>query len=95
LPFDSGDEDVQENKIYQDDIQIQEEREEHFDQLNKAMNALGEPCSSLLKAFYNEQKSMQEIAGQFGYTNPDNAKTQKYKCLARLKKLFYSAQVHQ
>jgi RNA polymerase sigma factor (sigma-70 family) len=93
LPFDSGDEDVQETKVYQDDIQIQEEREEHFDQLNKAMNALGEPCSSLLKAFYNEQKSMQEIAGQFGYTNPDNAKTQKYKCLARLKKLFYAAQV--
>jgi RNA polymerase sigma factor (sigma-70 family) len=94
LPFDSGDEETNDKHRYEDDIKIQEEREEHFDQLNIAMNALGEPCSSLLKAFYNEQKSMQEIAGQFGYTNPDNAKTQKYKCLARLKKLFYSAQVH-
>lgn len=93
LPFDSGDEEAKDTHVYEDDIKTQEEREGHFDQLNIAMNALGEPCNSLLKAFYNEQKSMQEIAGLFGYTNPDNAKTQKYKCLARLKKLFYSAQV--
>jgi hypothetical protein len=36
---------------------------------------------------------MQEIAADFGYTNPDNAKTQKYKCLMRLKKIFFSARV--
>lgn len=94
LPFDSGDEETKDTQVYEDDIKIQEEREVHFEQLNTAMKALGEPCSSLLKAFYNEQKSMQQIASQFGYTNPDNAKTQKYKCLARLKKLFYSEQVH-
>ena len=33
---------------------------------------------------------MQEIAAEFGYTNADNAKTQKYKCLLRLKKLFFA-----
>jgi hypothetical protein len=32
---------------------------------------------------------MLEIAGNFGYTNADNAKNQKYKCLMRLKKLFF------
>ena len=31
---------------------------------------------------------MPEIAEFFGYTNADNAKTQKYKCLVRLKKYF-------
>jgi len=31
---------------------------------------------------------MVEIAAGFGYTNADNAKNQKYKCLMRLKKLF-------
>jgi len=30
-----------------------------------------------------------EIAHRFGYTNADNAKNQKYKCLMRLKKLFF------
>jgi hypothetical protein len=34
--------------------------------------------------------NMQDIALQFGYTNSDNAKNQKYKCLMRLKKLFFS-----
>jgi len=33
---------------------------------------------------------MNDIAKQFGYTNADNAKNQKYKCLMRLKKLFFA-----
>jgi hypothetical protein len=33
---------------------------------------------------------MQEIATDFKYTNADNAKTQKYKCLVRLKKIFFA-----
>ena len=33
---------------------------------------------------------MPEIAEAFGYTNADNAKTQKYKCLVRLKKIFFA-----
>jgi RNA polymerase sigma factor (sigma-70 family) len=95
LPHGNGDEDgVHEDRIYEDDIKVQEEREVHFEQLNLALEELGEPCRSLLKAFYNEDKSMQEIAKSFGYTNQDNAKTQKYKCLTRLKKLFYNAQVN-
>jgi RNA polymerase sigma factor (sigma-70 family) len=74
---------------YEDDVKAHEEREAHYEQLNGALDRLGEPCSSLLKAFYHHDKSMQEIAAMFGYTNPDNAKTQKYKCLNRLKKIFY------
>ena len=56
--------------------------------MEKSLNSLGEPCRSLLKAYYLETKSMVEIAGDFGYTNADNAKNQKYKCLMRLKKIF-------
>jgi hypothetical protein len=33
---------------------------------------------------------MQSLSKEFGYTNADNAKTQKYKCLMRLKKLFFA-----
>ena len=36
-----------------------------------------------------EKMSMEEIAEKFGYTNSDNAKTQKYKCLQRLKRNFF------
>ena len=90
--YDDGEEEGKREYSYEDDVKVQEEREVHFEQLEGAMTSLGEPCRSLLKAFYNENKSMQDIATQFGYTNTDNAKTQKYKCLARLKKLFYAAQ---
>ncbi|WP_276133032.1 RNA polymerase sigma factor [Polluticoccus soli] len=77
---------------YEDDVKAHHERETHFGQLNEALDKIGEPCRSLLKAFYQHDKSMQEIAADFGYTNPDNAKTQKYKCLTRLRKLFYGVQ---
>lgn len=77
---------------YEDDLNVHHERELHYEQLDAALDRLGEPCRSLLKAFYHEGQSMQEIAAGFGYTNPDNAKTQKYKCLTRLKKLFFSVQ---
>jgi RNA polymerase sigma factor (sigma-70 family) len=82
----------EEEKGYEDDISVHEEREAHYEQLNSALDQIGEPCRSLLKAYYHQDKNMQEIAADFGYTNPDNAKNQKYKCLARLRKLFYSVQ---
>jgi hypothetical protein len=57
--------------------------------MEAAMYKIGEPCKSLLDAYYLQKKSMQDIATEFGYTNADNAKTQKYKCLLRLKKIFF------
>jgi RNA polymerase sigma factor (sigma-70 family) len=77
-------------------VPVEEEIEEHekvnndFILMEHAMNKIGEPCKSLLDAYYLQKKNMLEIAGEFGYTNADNAKTQKYKCLVRLKKLFFS-----
>lgn len=71
------------------DIRDHEAREERFRIMEGALMRLGEPCKTLLEDFYIRRRSMQEIAEKFGYTNPDNAKTQKYKCLNRLKKLFF------
>ena len=88
---DNPDEEEGADWAYDDDIKVHQEREEHYQQLDAALDSLGEPCRSLLKAFYHHDKSMQEIAADFGYTNPENAKTQKYKCLSRLKKIFFNA----
>jgi RNA polymerase sigma factor (sigma-70 family) len=73
-----------------DEIEEHEKRNTEFNMMEKAMNSLGEPCKSLLEAFYLQKKNMQEIASSFGYTNAENAKTQKYKCLVRLKRLFFT-----
>lgn len=74
----------------EDDLEQFEQKDQAFHLMEKAMNGLGEPCRSLLDAFYLQKKSMYEIAAMFGYTNADNAKTQKYKCLTRLKKIFFA-----
>jgi RNA polymerase sigma factor (sigma-70 family) len=72
------------------DLGIHEQKEEEYKLMHEAIGTLGEPCKSLLEAFYFKKKNMQEIAESFGYTNAENAKTQKYKCLTRLKKIFFS-----
>ena len=73
-----------------EDVEEHEKRDQEFVIMEKAIGSLGEPCKSLLQAYYFQKKSMQEIADNFGYTNADNAKTQKYKCLMRLKKIFFA-----
>ena len=74
----------------EDEIDLHEKRNNDFLLMESALEKIGEPCKSLLEAFYIEKKSMPEIAASFGYTNADNAKTQKYKCLVRLKKIFFA-----
>jgi hypothetical protein len=73
-----------------DEMEDHEKRNNEYGMMEKAMNNLGEPCKSLLEAFYIQKRNMQDIAAGFGYTNAENAKNQKYKCLVRLKRLFFS-----
>jgi RNA polymerase sigma factor (sigma-70 family) len=76
-------------------LQVEEEMksiddlESDYLRMNTAMAGLGEPCVSIIRDFYVHGRSMEEISARYGYTNADNAKNQKYKCLQRLKKLFF------
>ena len=81
-------ESLQETVPVEEELELHEQRNLDFQTMEKSMKNLGEPCKSLLEAYYLHKKSMVEIADNFGYTNADNAKNQKYKCLMRLKKLF-------
>jgi RNA polymerase sigma factor (sigma-70 family) len=81
-------EQLQDTVPVEDELERHEQRNRNFQIMEQSLNSLGEPCRSLLKAYYLETKSMVEIACDFGYTNADNAKNQKYKCLMRLKKIF-------
>ena len=83
-------ESLEETVPVEEDIENQERRNADFVIMERALGSLGEPCKGLLEAYYLQKKSMQAIADSFGYTNAENAKTQKYKCLMRLKKLFFS-----
>jgi RNA polymerase sigma factor (sigma-70 family) len=81
-------ESLQDTVPVEDELERHEQRNRDFQLMEHSMNSLGEPCRSLLKAYYLDRKNMVEIAVDFGYTNADNAKNQKYKCLMRLRKIF-------
>lgn len=83
-------ESLEETVPVEEDLEYQEKRNADFAIMERALGSLGEPCKSLLEAYYLQKKDMTDIAASFGYTNADNAKNQKYKCLLRLKKLFFS-----
>ena len=88
--FTSQVESLEETIPVEEDIELEEKRNADFIIMERALSSLGEPCKGLLEAYYLQKKDMTEIANTFGYTNADNAKNQKYKCLMRLKKLFFS-----
>ena len=74
------------------DLEQHHTRDKHFQDMELSLGQLGEPCKTIIEDYYMHSKSMLEICDKFGYTNADNAKTQKYKCLQRLKKLFFQKQ---
>lgn len=72
-----------------DEITDHFKKESDIDKMNASLEDLGEPCKTILKDFYVYKLNMDQISEKFGYTNSDNAKTQKYKCLQRLKRSFF------
>jgi RNA polymerase sigma factor (sigma-70 family) len=87
LPSSNG---IEDTVSVEEDMEVHDQRNSDFLMMERALASIGEPCKSLLESFYLQKRNMTEIAGNFGYTNADNAKNQKYKCLMRLKKLFFS-----
>ena len=61
------------------------EKEIQFDVLEKCIEALGAPCKSLLTQFYYFKNSLVELAEEFNYENTNTVKSQKYKCMKRLR----------
>ncbi|UKJ06359.1 RNA polymerase sigma factor [Solitalea lacus] len=75
----------------EDDLERHEEKDAQLNLMEGALIKLGEPCKTIIEDYYLHNQSMQEIAEKFGYTNAENAKNQKYKCLMRLKKIFFQS----
>ena len=81
--------------VHQEPIEEVEEFELHSNTIDKfakmedALSGLGQKCESIIMKYYLLKESMQTIAEVLGYTNANNVKNQKYKCLQRLKKLYF------
>lgn len=61
--------------------------------VRKAVYAMGEPCAPLLTLFYWDKMSWEAIAAKLHYKDAESAKTQKYKCMQKLKGYFSQANV--
>jgi DNA-directed RNA polymerase specialized sigma24 family protein len=54
----------------------------------------GRKCLELLKAFYYDHCSMQDIAGRFGFNGRRSATVQKYKCLEKVREHLKTTQAY-
>lgn len=79
------------NALADDEVDVEEflNNEAQYERLHESLAKLGEPCLQLIKLFYIDRLSMQDIASKMQYANMDTAKVQKYKCITRLKKYFF------
>ena len=64
-----------------DDMDTQER--EHI--IRSLIEQLGKPCAPLLLGHLWENKSMEILAQELGYSNADSAKSQKAKCMKKVK----------
>lgn len=67
------------------DSEYADDCSERFAIIRQAIDTMKEPCNTILSLYYWEDKSIKEIALLQGYANPDSAKSQKSKCMGKLK----------
>ena len=60
--------------------------EEREQRLQVSLVRSGKKCIELLKAFYYDHCSMQDIAVRFGFNGTRSATVQKYKCLEKVRR---------
>ncbi len=53
--------------------------------IRSLIEQLGKPCAPLLLGYLWENKSMEMLAQELGYSNADSAKSQKAKCMKKVK----------
>ncbi|HBW79381.1 MAG TPA: RNA polymerase subunit sigma-70, partial [Sphingobacterium sp.] len=53
--------------------------------LFRFLEIAGRKCLELLKSFYYDQMSLQEIADEYGYSGVRSATVQKFKCLEKVR----------
>ena len=78
--YDNEDNDLADLDTSQDLI----EKEIKINLIETEIEKLGENCKKIIQLYYYLKKSMKEIAEELGYTNGNNAKNQKAKCMKKI-----------
>lgn len=67
------------------DIESLMEQDALIDFVYKTAREMKPPCSDLLTAYYWDKLSMKEIAAKYNYNGENSAKTQKWKCIKKMR----------
>lgn len=59
-------------------------KEELIGRVNIALGSIGDKCRMIIKYFYIEKRSMEDIAELLGFASSDVAKTSKSRCFKKL-----------
>jgi DNA-directed RNA polymerase specialized sigma subunit len=62
-------------------------KEENIEKVQKGYQELGTRCQEVLKMFYYENLSIEEIKNRLNYTSKDVVKSQKSRCIKQLKEI--------
>ena len=62
-----------------------EDHNRQFEAVRQLVENMPEPCRTILWGYYWDGKSMKEIAAAMNYNNADVAKTQKSKCMTKVR----------
>lgn len=72
-----------------DVFELHEHTMDKFSKMENVLSKLGGKCEAIIRKYYLLKESMASIAESLNYSNANNVKNQKYKCLKRLKKLYF------
>lgn len=70
-------------QVQLDDSDCRDEQLKDF--VERAVSEMKPPCDTILKLFYWEKMSWNDIAKGTHFSNADSAKAQKFKCMSKLK----------
>ena len=82
-----NDDELAKLSFIEDDSEDLRKRIELEDFVYRMVSEMKPPCDKLLKAQYWDKLSGAEIAEKYGYSGPDSVKTQKSKCIKKLRPL--------
>lgn len=82
-----NDEELSRLSFIEDDSEELRKRIELEDFVYRMVGEMKPPCDKLLKAQYWDKLSGSEIAQMYGYSGADSVKTQKSKCIKKLRPL--------
>ena len=83
----SFNEELEENLLFDELDESQQDRENQISKVKEIIETLQNPCADILRLFYFNNLSIDEIAEVLDYKNGNTVKNLKYKCIQRIKRL--------